>query len=154
MASSTSYTWIWVAIFVLIVAIIIIAIVVPPPGVLPTDYSIQILNQSAGINITVSQVQLISPGYVVINSDVNGAVGNILGHSELLSGGVWNNVFIKLNTPATLGEKLYAFLYVDNGNSTFELPGDNQAIDNQGNPVEVSFYITNQTSSQLNFSSG
>ena len=100
-------------------------------------------DQPSGNTVTVSQVHLAAPGFVVIHDDNNGAPGAIIGFSGLLQAGDSNQVLVKLSKAVLDGTKLYAMLHNDtDGNGKFDAAVDMPVQSVQGGPIEGWFNIS------------
>lgn len=104
--------------------------------------SLSMQDTTPGDTVTLANVTLDDPGYIVIHADANGSPGEVIGHSDLLSEGENSNVVINLDRSSSNGETLYAMVHNDNGDGQYEFPGaDNPAVDDDGNTVMVSFTV-------------
>lgn len=99
--------------------------------------------QKPGNSVTIAQVVLAAPGYVVIHEDSNGAPGTVLGASALLSAGQSDKITVALTRATKDGEKLHAMLHSEtNGNSTFEAAADTPVQSIMGGPINGWFEIS------------
>lgn len=101
--------------------------------------------QRPGNTVTVAQVYLAAPGYVVIHEDINGQPGTILGSSSLLQAGESGAVVVTLSRPSRDGERLHAMLHAEmNDNSTFDAPSDTPVQSRLGGPLMGWFEISSE----------
>lgn len=91
--------------------------------------------------VTLQDIDISNPGFILIRRDNQGAPAEIIGLSEYLSAGKNRNINVTLTKPAATGEILYAMVYIDNtGNQEFDFPGDEPAKDPDGNLAIYSFF--------------
>lgn len=99
-------------------------------------------DQRPGTIVTVAQVYLAAPGYVIIHEDKDGEAGAIIGSSSLLKTGENNDVKVTLSRTSKDGEKLWAMLHSElNNNSVFEITTDNPVQSRLGGPIMGWFQI-------------
>lgn len=111
-------------------------------GMRAEENAVVTVEQRPGSSVTVSQVYLASPGYVVIHADNNGKPGDILGASVLLPSGESQNVQVTLSRKTADGEKLWSMLHSErNGNSTFEVAADTPVQSRLGGPLSGWFEV-------------
>ena len=104
--------------------------------------TVSVTDYSAGETVTASNVVLSKPGYVVVHMEADGAPGAVIGNSKYLPSGESTNVAVPLSRASTGGEVLYAMLHTDNGDGTYEFPGDDLPTkDEQGNVVLMKFTV-------------
>jgi hypothetical protein len=83
-----------------------------------------------GTLVPISYVNLESSGFVVIQQDASDKPGKILGVSQLLKAGESTKIIpVSLLRMSKDKERLYAVLYLDDGNGTFDFAKDKPAID-------------------------
>lgn len=109
---------------------------VPETEVFTSENSVTANSQLQGNNVTVASIQLAEPGYVAIHEDAEGKPGPVIGNSELLEEGT--NVVITLTRESKKGETLYAMLHADDGDGTYEFPGDDVPVKNEGGGAVLS----------------
>jgi hypothetical protein len=103
------------------------------------DNAVVVEDQRPGSVVTVAEVFLAAPGYVVIHE----ASGAILGSSALLPAGRSNDVQVKLNRPSKENETLSAMLHLEkSADSTFQASTDPPAESRLGGPIAGTFAIT------------
>lgn len=90
-------------------------------------------------DVTVREVTLSVPGYVVLFDDDQGVPGSIIGYSLLLQSGVHEDVQISLETFLQKEMVYYAILYHDDGDNTFSQDKDTQVIDSTQSIVLMNF---------------
>jgi len=109
--------------------------------------------QRPGTAVTVAQVYLAAPGYVVIHEDNNGEAGAILGASALLQAGENNNVSVTLSRTSKDGEKLWAMLHSEkDGDTTFNAQTDTPVESRSGEPLSGWFEINAEASGSVDIS--
>ncbi len=114
-------------------------------GALAERNAVVASDQQPGETVTVEQVYLAEPGYVVIHEESDGNAGAILGSSALLNAGATSDVSVNLSRPAREGEKLVAMLHQESsGNSTFEAAVDTPFQSDFGGPIMMMFEISSE----------
>ena len=109
--------------------------------------------QRPGGIVTVAQVYLAAPGYVVIHEDESSAPGAILGSSALLQAGENTNVAVTLSRASRDGEKLWAMLHSEKeGNTTFSAQTDTPIESRLGGPISGWFEISAEASGSVEIS--
>lgn len=93
----------------------------------------------------VDSVTLEKPGFVAINDDQNGQPGQILGVSQLLQAGTYENVTITLSRKTVSGENLFAMAHIDNGDGTFGELNDEPAKEDD-TVVMAQFQVSSEVS--------
>ena len=86
------------------------------PGITVSDQSL------VGSQVTIDVFFLDKPGYVVIHKSADGKPGPVIGNSGLVSGSYKNFKVTIDETQA--GTRVFAMLHYDDGDSTYEFPGD------------------------------
>ncbi len=84
--------------------------------------------------IVIERADFTKPGFVVIRADNNGAPGDIISHSEMLSTGRHENFGININ-PVKAGARVIAVMHSDDGNVLFEFPGPDGPTLVNGQPI-------------------
>jgi len=108
-------------------------------GMLAEDNAIVAEEQRPGSSVTIAQVHLVGPGYVVVHEQS----GAILGSSALLPAGNSNDVQVAVIRPTTDGETLDAMLHFErNGDSTFQNSADPPIESRLGGPIVGTFTIS------------
>ena len=87
-------------------------------------------DQPAGSSAQVSVVVLAEAGWVAIQEDVNGELGNVLGAAWFPAGTASGSVELLRDTVP--GNVYHVVLYHDNGNKEFELGVDEKLVDASG----------------------
>jgi hypothetical protein len=158
-------TWQWVTTVIVIIVLIIIGIWVfggkgaqaPVDNSVTTDNSgqnvagainrIVMSDQYPGNVVYLSSVQLVNPGWVVIQADNAGQPGKILGETYFTSG--INPGKITLSQPMVDGGTYYAVLYDDtDGTQTWNATADQPLKDASGNIIMKVFHGSAAVSSQ------
>lgn len=112
-------------------------------GMRAEETALIVTEQRPGNSITVAQVYLAEPGYVVIHEDNNGEAGAIIGSSALLQAGENNKIIVTLNRETRDGEKLWSMLHSEeNNNSSFEASVDTPVQSRIGGPIMGWFEIS------------
>lgn len=91
--------------------------------------------------MSVFQVQLEAPGFVVIHKDLNGAFGPIIGSTPLVQAGTTTQIAVSLDEAITDGQKLYAMLHRDDGDGKFDAAKDLPVKDTFGNMMHMIFQV-------------
>jgi len=120
--------------------------ITPVPEVAPqpqvSTNSATVSAQQAAESVTVDKVSLAESGYVVIHEETAGAPAKVVGASNLLQAGEYDNLSIKLSRVAKSGEGLYAMLHSDDGDGVYGFPDEDFPIKDQlGNIVLVRFQV-------------
>src|SRR3989344_2541220 len=90
-------------------------------------------DQRAGSAVNVLVIELGNPGWVAIQEDHDGELGNVLGAAWFPQGTSQGSVELLRDTIP--GNTYHVVLYNDNGNKAFELGVDAMIVDSQQNPV-------------------
>jgi hypothetical protein len=105
--------------------------------------------QKPGNSVTIAQVHLAAPGFVVIHEDKDGAAGEILGSSTLLPSGDSGQIVVSLSKSLSDATKLHAMLHNDtNGDGKFDSSVDMPVPSQLGGPIDGLFEISAQASEQ------
>lgn len=86
------------------------------------------VRQSPGTTVTIDSVTLLAPGYTVAHKETEGAPGEVIGHSSLLPSGTTVDVTFELDEELAIGEQLFLMLHTDDGNGSYEFPGDDSPL--------------------------
>lgn len=93
-------------------------------------------------SVTIAQVYLSAPGYVVIREDNDGVAGDIIGTSAVLKVGQNDKVTVTLSRSTNDGDKLWAMLHSEmNSNTTFDAASDTAVESSFGGPISGWFEI-------------
>ena len=118
----------------------------PSQETITADNAVSIESQKPGTEVIVGTVILENPGYVAIHEDADGTPGSVIGNSDLLAGRN-DNVVVNLKRQSEANETLYAMLHTDDGDSTYEFPGDDVPLkDEAGKVILAKFTIASQVS--------
>lgn len=100
--------------------------------------SLRVVSQPKGDGGTarIASFTLGEPGYVVVRADANGRPGQVIGRTELLEAGAYQNVEVQID-PSRAGERVHPMLHVDDGDGTFEFPGDDGPALVAGQPLSA-----------------
>ncbi len=71
------------------------------------------------------------PGYVVVHKDGGGKPGPVIGRSELMPAGSYNNVKVSFDS-SQAGTGVFAMLHYDDGNGKYEFPGADGPVKTNG----------------------
>lgn len=105
-----------------------------------TEAAIQFNDQSASDHVTIAEVTLPEPGFVVIHEDDTSET--VIGESDLLSADTHEDVRIALDDSLGGDQTLIAVVYADtNGNDEFDA-GTDEAFRSDGERVEDSARMT------------
>ena len=112
-------------------------------GLIVSANAMYVADQGPGRVVSMGVVRLEQPGFVAMYEDANAAPGEFLGVSALLPAGESKSpTRITLSRVTTDGEVLYAALYVDDGDGTFDEATDAPALDSTvQEPVMMSFSV-------------
>lgn len=114
----------------------------PTPPAVPSN-SISVSDQPAGQAVIIETANLKESGYAVIHEDAKGSPGKVIGNSDALKTGSYDNLSVNLTRTAKEGEVLYAMLHADDGDGTYGFPDEDFPIkDDQGNVVLKKFTVT------------
>lgn len=93
---------------------------------LPTADKIIVTTQKAGKFITIDNISLTKPGYVVIHeTGASGAIGPVIGATKWLSAGDKEDLTVSATTVS--GKKYAAMLHYDDGDKKFDAAKDPMA---------------------------
>ncbi len=92
------------------------------PNTPPTKNTLVLSTQLAGPEITIDNVYLEQPGFIVIHEIKNDAPSTVIGSSGWLSAGPGQDISFKANLKA--GSTYFALLYQDNGDKKFNIASD------------------------------
>lgn len=114
----------------------------PPQGITVGDQnSLDIGDQNPdGVVVLVSQASFITPGFIVIQENLNGVPGKVLATSNLYSPGFYTNKTITMTMQP--GASYFGTLYGDDGNGIFgggDINNDKPLTDPAGAIVRVPF---------------
>ncbi len=116
-------------------------------GIVGNGPAIKIDDQNPGRLVTVAQVSLKAPGWVLIRDDNNGVPGNILG-ARLFDKGK-NSGIVELLRPMVVGKSYFAAISNDDGNPhLFEPSKDLPIKDASGAVIMTKFSATIATDQQ------
>lgn len=91
--------------------------------------------QAAGRpSVTIARAVLTAAGYIVVHADEEGQPGAMIGKSDLLEPGIYENYTVIVDRETAAGETLYAMLHSDDGSGSYE-DTDQPVIDIDGNVV-------------------
>lgn len=128
----------FVALF--ICTLVVVAFAQDPSAQTPTV----VVKDQAPINgnVTIEQVMVPQQAFLVIQRDLAGAAGSILGRVALQTG-TTENVVVPLETAVAPGDQLYAVLYSDAAPvGVFDAPGADTPLLVNNQPVAQPFAIT------------
>jgi hypothetical protein len=98
--------------------------------------------ESPGDTVVIDSLELPAPGFVEILSDQAGAPGSRLGVSPLRQAGDLSDIEVTLDTALTRNATVWVRVWVDFDGSGVLSDGDLRALDDGGDPIEVSFAVT------------
>lgn len=103
---------------------------------------IYVPEQTPGRLVTVAQVGLEQPGYVVIHRAEGGKPGAIIGASSLVAAGDHADLAVTLTQGTADGQSLFAMLHRDNGDGRFAANLDVPVLDLSGNVMMMEFTVS------------
>jgi hypothetical protein len=115
-------------------------------GITGTGAGIVVDDQNPGRVVTVNQVSLTKPGWVIIKEAVNGKPGSIIG--ARLFGQGKNSGLIELLRPMVIGRSYYAVVYNDDGDQKYDPKKDLVLKGTNGADIMVLFAVTKATDTQ------
>ncbi len=89
--------------------------------------------------VNIDSIYLDEPGYVVIHRDDNGSPGAVIGNSELISG---ERQELKVSVSGDTTPKVYPMLHYDDGDETYEFPGDDGPVKVDGQVLMDSMILS------------
>jgi len=102
--------------------------------------SLAVSDQTANaLSVTVDSATLSQPGFIAIHSDANGAPGNDIAASGLLTTGTHADVAITASL--VNGQTYWAMLRSDDGNRVFSEANDPTLVDALGKAIMVKFTV-------------
>lgn len=105
-----------------------------------TTSALAVSTQIAGSEVTIDNFFLEEPGFIVIHSQSNNGLGEILGRSGYLGAGNGQDLLISATIEA--GTNYLAVIYSDDGSRTFNNE-DSPLLQPDGDPVSVQFQVGN-----------
>lgn len=105
------------------------------------DNALKVQNNLHGDYVTIPFVRLSKPGYVMIHASENGQPGEIIMTGSLLEKGEHTNVNVRTGIQTNPGEKYFAMLHTDNGNSVYDNLSLDEPIVINGKIVQEEFSI-------------
>ena len=94
------------------------------------DNAIYVEDCPLGTLVPISYAMLESSGFVVIHEDSSNEPGEILGASQLLAAGKNTQISpVSISRMSKDKERLYAILYLDDGDGAFDFKKDKPAVD-------------------------
>lgn len=124
------------------------ATVSPPPEKTATAPAriggnlIYVPEQTPGRLVTVAQVGVEQPGYVVIHRAEGGKPGTIIGASSLIAAGDHANLTVTLTQGTADGQSFFAMLHRDNGDGQFDANPDVPVQDQSGSVMMMEFTVS------------
>ena len=112
----------------------------PDPSTIPSTATVAVSTQVPGDSVTIDNVFLEKPGFVVIHeSTASGQAGKIIGTSGLLGTGARQD--LEISAMLKPGAKYFAMLHEDNGDKVFKADTD-KAITNNNIVVMTMFSVS------------
>ena len=115
-------------------------------GITGTGAGILIDDQNPGRLVTVSQVSLMNPAWVVIKEDLNGKPGTVIG-ARIFDKGK-NSGIVELLRAMVIGKSYFAVVYNEDGDGKFDPKKDLVLKGTNGADVMVKFAVTKATDTQ------
>ncbi len=75
-----------------------------------------------GGSVNIASFTLAEPGYVVVHADDDGSPGPVIGRTELIEAGTYEDVDVEIDA-ARAGTRVYPMLHTDDGDGEYEFPG-------------------------------
>lgn len=104
---------------------------------------INVENQIVDESVRVKEAILNQSGFIVIHKDSSGAPGKIIGISNLLEPGDYSGIKIDTSEEVQDGDRLYAMIRKDNGDSVFDTQEDNPITNKEDDLVFARFKSSN-----------
>lgn len=117
---------------------------VAQPTPTPLENSVEAEDQEAADSAVVASATLSEGGYVVIHrSTEDGKPGQVIGNTDYLGPGTYQNLEVALTGEVEEGEELFAMLHGDDGDQEYGFPDEDLPLqDEQGNIILVKFSVT------------
>ena len=90
--------------------------------------------KGGGGTVRIASFALGAPGYVVVHADANGRPGPVIGRSDLIEAGTYQNVSVEIDA-SRAGDRVHPMLHIDDGDGVYEFPGADGPALNAGQPV-------------------
>ncbi len=84
--------------------------------------SLTLEDQPLGDTVIIKALTLDKPGFVVIHKDGGGKPGPVIGNSDVIEAGSYEDFEVEFDT-AQAGERVFPMLHYDDGNGVYEFPG-------------------------------
>jgi len=97
--------------------------------------------------VNIARLYLDKSGYVVIHKVADGKPGAVIGNSEIIREGTYTNVGVKISEYENEND-LIAMLHYDDGDNTYEFPGDDSPTTVDGKVVLQNFPLLETQPSQ------
>jgi len=81
-------------------------------------------HQTTSDQVMIQSLTFKESGYIVIHLSVDSKPGAVIGHSALYQPGTYNNVSVSVDSLQGGENMLFAMLHTDDGDQTYEFPGD------------------------------
>lgn len=107
----------------------------------PTKNSLLVSTQIAGEYVTIDNIYLEEPAFVVVHRANGNNPGEIIGNSGLIGVGSGQDIEISANIEA--GKNYYAMLHKDNGDKKFNASTDEPLVGADGKPIMAMFQVSN-----------
>lgn len=104
--------------------------------------ALYVAEQRPGTTLSISNINIAVPGYVVIHESVDGEAGAIIGSSELIRETAAENIPVTLNRPVVDEEELIAMLHAEKGGDGFDPTIDLPITDTLGTPMYMIFGVS------------
>jgi len=103
--------------------------------------AVYMADQRPGVTLKATLVHLEKPGYVVIHENLDGAAGDIVGHSDIIAAGEHNNIPVTMTKEFIPGTLLFAMLHTDDGDGEWQSARDIALAGTSGNIIMMRFMI-------------
>lgn len=120
------------------------------PTAAPLVSSLNVSPQPAGSSsVSIDSAVLAQSGFIVIHADSSGKPGTVIGNTNLLEAGAYQDAPVTLTRRTRKGETLHAMLHTDaDGDSVYKFPGPDEATTGPGGAaVTVPFTVSAQSPS-------
>jgi len=145
----------WIGVIVIILVVIIGGYFLlkggyQPPEALPTvllppvtQAAITVQDQQVTEDqVTIQEVSFKDPGYVVIHLSEDGKPGKVLGNSDFVESGTYNNISVVVSELQEGENFLFAMIHIDDGDDIYEFPGDDVPVKVDDKIVVKSMTVT------------
>jgi hypothetical protein len=83
---------------------------------------LMLADQPAASSVVIQELTLDKPGFVVVHMEKDGKPGPVIGHSDLIVPGTYQNYSVAIDATMA-GSAVFPMLHYDNGDGVYEFPG-------------------------------